>query len=260
MDDSKKKCSVLTFIFGKGYEKLHEPKCPDPDVEYVLVTDDRDLKSDVWKIVYDMSFEGMSGFEKCFRTRYNVFNYCSTDVCMTVDGSIAVDKFPWPLYNKFQEGNYDICLMPHPLWADFQTEYNAWIRMRNYPVANARRFFEFLTKAKYNLEYKSLFQLCFSMKRKSKATSDIDNMTFSLLKYLSTEDQFERLDQTVFSFVMNRYFCDLKVLPVSEQVVRSDYMTWYWHNTDKPNMNIFYDISKPDMKYVFNKEVECMYI
>ena len=52
----------------------------------------------------------------------------------------------------------------------------------------------------------------------------------------------------------------MKVLPVSEQVVRSDYMTWYWHNTDKPNMNIFYDISKPDMKYVFNKEVECMYI
>lgn len=59
---------------------------------------------------------------------------------------------------------------------------------------------------------------------------------------------------------MNRYFCDLKVLPVSEQVVRSQYMTWYWHNTDKPNMNIFYDINKPDMKYVFNKEVECMYI
>lgn len=255
-----KKCSVLTFIFGKGYEKLHEPLHPDPEVEYVLVTDDKSLKSNVWKITYDDSLEGLTGFEKCFRVRYNAFKYCTTSICMTVDGSIAVNKFPQQLYDKFQDGKYDICLMPHPLWADFQTEYSAWIKMRNYPIENARRFFEFLSRARYDLSYKSLFQLCFSIKRKCKTTSDIDSMTFSLLKYLSTTSQFERLDQTVFSFVMNRYFSNLKVLPVSEQILRSDCMTWYWHNTDKPNMNIFYDIDKPDMKYMFNREVECIYL
>lgn len=86
-------------------------------------------------------------------------------------------------------------------------------------------------------------------------------MTMALLKYLSiNQDKFERLDQTVFSFVMNRYFSHLKVLPVSEQIVRSCALTWYWHNSMNKNMNVFYDINKPDIKWMFNKEVECMYL
>ena len=59
---------------------------------------------------------------------------------------------------------------------------------------------------------------------------------------------------------MNRYFSNLKVLPVSEQIVRSYALTWYWHKSSNKNMNVFYDINKPDMKFVFNKEMECMYL
>lgn len=83
----------------------------------------------------------------------------------------------------------------------------------------------------------------------------------SLLKYLSiSQESFERLDQTVFSFVINRYFSNLKVLPVSEQIVRSYALTWFWHKSNNKNMNIFYDISKPDMKWMFNNQVECIYL
>jgi len=86
-------------------------------------------------------------------------------------------------------------------------------------------------------------------------------MTMALMQYLSIgQEKFERLDQTVFSFVMNRYFNHLKVLPVSEQVVRSKAIQWYWHKSQNKNLNAFYDINKPDMKYVFDKLVECMYL
>jgi len=180
---------------------------------------------------------------------------------MTVDGSVGCKRFPKKLLGMFESGGYDICLMPHPLWHDFISEYNAWIRMRNYPVENAQKFFKFLAMSNYDVRYKGLFQLCFSIKRRSKTTDDIDGMTFSFLKYLSEPGQFERLDQTVFTFVMNRYFNDLKVLPVSEQIYHDNpYFQWYWHGGDNPNNNIFYDIRKPDMKYVFDKEVECVYL
>ena len=56
------------------------------------------------------------------------------------------------------------------------------------------------------------------------------------------------------------WFYDKKILPVSEQILRSDYMTWFWHRSNNKNMNIFYDINKPDMKWMFNKQVECMYL
>lgn len=255
------KYTVLTFIFGKNYEKLHEVQEPAPDVEYLLVTDDDTLVSSTWKVIVDHDYDGMSGFEKCFRTRYNVFKYATTDICITIDGSVGCKAFPYKLLDEFERGTYDICLMPHPLWADFISEYNAWIRMRNYPVENAKRFFAFLADAKYDVRYKGLFQLCFSIKRRGKTTDDIDRMTFALLKYLSSPTEFERLDQTVFSFVMNRYFNNLKVLPVSEQIYHDNpYFQWYWHGSDKPNNNIWYDAAKPDIKSIFNKDVECFYL
>lgn len=260
--ENKFRYSILSFIIGRDYELLHEIQHPQDDVEYLMVTDDPELKSSTWRVVYDEDLLKLkTGFERCFAVRYNVFKYCSTDICTTIDGSMEVSGSLDALVEKFNSGNYDICLMPHPLWADFISEYQAWIKMRSYPVEQAQRFFKFLESARYDLRYQGLFQLCFSLKRRSETTDAIDAMTMSILKYLSVgQSQFERLDQTVFSFVMNRYFSNLKVLPVSEQIVRSYALTWYWHKSNNKNMNVFYDINKPDMKFVFNKEMECMYL
>lgn len=256
------KYTILSFIIGHDYEILHEIQNPQDDVEYLMITDDPELKSQTWKVVYDEDLLKLkTGFERCFSVRYNVFKYCSTDICVTIDGSIEVSGSLDALVEKFNIGKYDICLMPHPLWADFVSEYQAWIKMRGYPVENANKFFNFLKDAKYDINYKGLFQLCFSIKRRNETTLAIDEMTMALLKYLSiNQNKFERLDQTVFSFVMNRYFSHLKVLPVSEQIVRSYALTWYWHNSMNKNMNVFYDINKPNVKQMFNKEVECMYL
>jgi len=45
--------SILTFIIGKGYEKVHEIVNKQDDVEYILVTNDKDLQSKSWNVVYD---------------------------------------------------------------------------------------------------------------------------------------------------------------------------------------------------------------
>jgi hypothetical protein len=255
------KYSILTFIIGKGYEKVHEIDNKQNDVEYVLITDDPDLKSDTWKIIYDNDLlQYKTPFERCFRIRYNVFKYVTTNICVTIDGSMHVKGSLDELINKFNNEKYDICLMPHPIWNDFYTEYNAWMQMRNYPVNQAKRAINFFTSKKYDFSYKGLFQLCFSIKRRSELTNDIDKNTLESLIELSSNGEFERLDQTIFSYIMNTKFNHAKVLPVSEQVVRSNAIQWYWHNSDKPNMNIFYDINKNDIKYVFNKKVICEYI
>lgn len=254
------KYTILSFIIGHDYEILHEIQNPQDDVEYLMVTDDLDLKSQTWKVVYDEDLLKLkTGFERCFAVRYNVFKYCSTDICVTIDGSMEVSGSLDGLVEKFNVGDYDICLMPHPLWADFVSEYRAWIKMRGYPVENANKFFNFLKDARYDINYKGLFQLCFSIKRRNETTNAIDAMTMSILKYLSLgQDKFERLDQTVFSFVMNRYFNYLKVLPVSEQIVRSSALTWFWHKSNNKNLNFFMTPGQPDYKYVFNKQIECV--
>ena len=253
------KYTILSFIIGKDYELLHEIQNKQDDVEYVLVTDDQELKSSTWKVVYDQNLLKLQpGFERCFDVRYNVFRYCSTDICVTIDGSVGVVGSLDPLVEKFISENYDISLMPHPLWSDFVSEYQMWIKARNYPVENANRFIKFLNDSRYDASYKGLFQLCFSIKRRNATTSAIDQMTWSILKYLSIDQpKFERLDQTVFSYVMNRYFNHLKVLPVSEQVVRSKALTWFWHHSTNKNENWFMTPGQADYKFVFNKPELC---
>jgi len=248
--------SVLTFVIGKGYERVHEISGRQDDVEYVLVTDDPDLRSGTWKVVYD---EGLlaykTPFERCFRIRYGAFRYCSSDTCVTIDGSMEVKGSLDRLIAEFDAGGYDICLMPHPLWDDMVSEYSAWVRMRGYPKARARRALKFLSDSRYDFSFRGLYQLCFTVKRRTYLTKRLDDMTMAAVQYLSDETEFERLDQTIFSYVANRYFSGMKVFPVSEQVVRSSAIQWYWHNSDRPKMNVFYDISRPDVKYVFNRPV-----
>ncbi len=258
----RKKYTILTFIIGKNYEQLHEISQVQHDVEYILVTDDDTLVSKTWTIKVDQSLSRFSTpFEKCFWIRYHVFDYCSTDICITIDGSMGVIGSLDKLIDLFIAGNYDIGLMPHPLWANLKTEYSAWIQMRKYPIKNATIALELMKNANYDFSYNGLFQLCFSIKRKTALTKNIDEMTWQMLQNLSLRlGQFDRLDQTIFSFVMNLFFSFAKVLPVSEQVVRSYAIQWYWHNSNNPNMNIFYDINKPDIKWMFNKQVQCLYL
>lgn len=254
----KYRYTILSFIIGKNYELLHEIEQSQNDVEYLMITDDPDLKSDTWKIIYDQDLlQYKTPFERCFRIRYNVFKYCSTDTCITIDGSIQVKGSLDKLIDVFNDGKYDICLMPHPLWPNITTEYNAWIQMRNYPINQANNAMKFFSNISYDFNYKGLFQLCFSIKRKTSFTKKLDNLVFACLEYLSDENNFERLDQTIFTCIMNKFFNNKKVLPVSEQIVRSYALQWYWHKSNKPNMNIFYKENEDDMKYMFNQLVVC---
>lgn len=259
MINSEKKYSILCYIIN-NYEKVHEVLEKDENCEYILVTDDPNLKSETWNVIYDDTLNGLSVFDKCYSIRFNLFKYASTGICIYIDANIHVKKSLYPLIEKFNDGQYDMCMMPHPLNSTFLPEYKNWISWRKYPIEKAQRFFDLLKSSNYDLNYKSLFQGCFKIVRRGKINDDFDRLTLSFLKYLGTENEIERLDQTVYSFVLNVWFNNIKILPVSEQILRSSYMTWYWHNSSNPNMNIFYDINKPDMKYVFNKEVECLYI
>ena len=260
---SKFKYSILTFIIGKNYEVVHEVVRPQDDVEYVLVTDDPELVSHTWKVVCDETLSRFqTAFEKCFYVRYNPFKYCSSEICVTIDGSMQVKGSLDKLISEFNQNAFDICLMPHPLWADLLTEYSAWVKMRNYPIKQAQQAIQFLQQQMhYDFQYKGLFQLCFTIKRKNKLTANIDQLVWQMLQALSRKHgTFDRLDQTIYSAVVNQFFSDIKVLAVSAQVVRSYAIQWYWHNSNNPNMNIFYDINKPDEKFVFNVKQVCYYL
>lgn len=249
--------SVLCYIMN-NYENVHDIEEVDPEAEYIMIVDNPSITSKTWKIIYDEELASIpSIFDRCYKVRFNLFKYANTPICIYLDANIKIHKSLKPLIDKFEDGNYDMCMMPHPLNCQFIPEYYNWIRLRNYPIANAQKFIQLLQTSHYDLSYKSLFQGCFKIVRNNKINNDFDNLTMSFLKYLGTETEIERLDQTVYSFVLNQWFSNIKILPVSEQILRSDFMTWYWHKSNVKNNNWFMTPGKPDIKWVFNQQVEC---
>jgi hypothetical protein len=244
--------TVLTYIFD-GYEKVHEIREKDPDADYVLVTDDKNLKSDTWRVVHDDSLNRFSAFGRCYEVRFHPFSYVDTPIVVRVDGSIELRKSLKPMVDAFELGRYDRCLMIHPLRNRFDVELDVWVKCRKYPREVADRCLKMMRGFGYDLGYQGMFQGCFEVVRKTSVNLDANRLTYHLMKYTGGEI-IDRLDQHIFSFVINTQFSDtMKILPVSEDIVTDGkWMQWYGHHSKSPIAQ-----KKKAQAMMFNKPVVC---
>ena len=263
---SKRKYSVLTFNFG-NYEMVHEIPHPAENVEYIYVTDDPNLKSnmfkniylDNWRIIVDDSLKNMSMWDKCMYVRYHPFKYCNTDTCIILAGNIAIKSSLDKLINKFNEDECIFGTMIHPYRNNYFDEYNEWVNTRYYNVNQGNKCASYLYNHGFNYnEYKFLVENGVIICRKCKQVDDINDMTYSLLKYLGGYNEIERIDQTILSYILATHFNDIKFLPMSELIINSDMMCWCQHGSNAP---IYDDDFKPTEEtypgfykgYVFNE-------
>lgn len=223
--------TVLTYIFN-GYERVHEIRKKDPDADYVLVTDDPHLTSETWFVIYD-PMPRYSAFAKCYQVRFHPFRYAGTPIIVRVDGSIGINKPLKPIVDEFERGKYDRCLMIHPHRNTLPDEYNVWCRTRGFSIRQAAKCMKALERMGYDLRQQGLYQGCFEVQRDNRTNNDINDLTFALLCLMGT-GSIERIDQTITSAIINRFYSNLKVLPVSEDIITDgDLMTWYFHNSGK---------------------------
>lgn len=246
------KYTVMTYIFG-GYEFPHEVMEKDPDAEYLLITDDPNLKSATWDVICDPSLAGRNPIESNYDVRLHPFRYAHTDVVVRIDGSIELKKSLAPLLKDFNDGGYDRCLMIHPARNNFAQELECWITQRHYPQDVADRTLRMMEAWGYDLDYQGMFQGCFEIVRNTEKNRDINRLTYHLMKYTGGEDVIDRLDQHIFSFVVNTLHRDLKVLPVSENLVtHSQFAQWYFHNSMRPITKLV-----EIQPMMFNQPCEC---
>ena len=246
------KYTVMTYIFG-GYEFPHEVMEKDPDAEYLLITDDPNLKSATWDVICDPSLAGRNPIESNYDVRLHPFRYAHTDVVVRIDGSIELKKSLAPLLKAFDDGGYDRCLMIHPERNNFAQELECWITQRHYPQEVADRCLKMMHGFGCDFDYKSMFQGCFEIVRNTEKNRDINRLTYHLMKYTGGEDVIDRLDQHIFSFVVNTLHRDLKILPVSENLVtHSQFAQWYFHNSMRPITKLV-----EIQPMMFNQPCEC---
>ena len=229
----KYKYSILTFIFG-NYEMLHEIGGElESDVEYICVTDNKELKSNTWKIVLDKELNGKTPFDKCFSVRYNPFKYCHSDICVRIDGSIGILKSITPFVEAFINGGYDCSFMLHPYRNNVVDEFKMWGKHRNYDMDKITKQVLLLNKIGYTCKEDGLLQIGLNIIKKTKVNDDLNRITYALLKFLGDENDVDRLDQTLISGVINSLFPNLNIMFFGEGVIHSDYMQRYIHGSEE---------------------------
>lgn len=225
------KYSVLTFVFGT-YECLREVGEIDNEVEYICVTDNKNLKSNTWKIIVDEDLNGKGVFDKCFSVRYNPFKYCTSDICVRVDGSIKIHKSITPIVDDFIKSGDDMCFLLHPYRDYIPLEYKVWEVYRGFPQEKIIEHLTTFQRIGYDFNKKGFIQLNFSIVKRDKINEDVNRITYAFQKLFGNEKDIDRLDQMTITVVLDRFFSNIKVYSVSEKILHSEYMTWCGHNSD----------------------------
>ena len=259
LNTNKPSYSVLTYIIG-DYEVEHPILEKDPEAEYILVTDNVNITSDTWEVQFVENTHPEDPFDLCYKIRFNPFDYVHTDIVVRIDGSLGVEGSFAPIIKKFNDERYDIALEFHPVRQTLVEEYTTWVQERGYNLEQANTILNFLAQSEgYDVRnYKGLYQGGFCIQRNDRVSNNINRMTLALLKYLAPADkQVERLDQTIFSFIINKYFSDIKIMWWDERLFFSQFIQFYHHNTNTPReFTSVKDLCKP---FAFNKPYHGQY-
>lgn len=223
--------TVLTYNFG-NYDIVHEILHRQNNVQYVCVTDNKDLTSNTWNVVYDEKLEGMSPMEKVYYVRYNCFDYCDTNLCIKVDSSIQIRDTLDSLIHDFEKQDKRIAFLVHPRSKNIEEEYATWLNERNLDPKEKEIMLEYISQSKLDSNFNGLYEVGFMVVKKDYDTIALNKKMLDGIRWFKEHGVNMRVDQVLFSVVMNSGFKYLNVLPLSHSIIQSEKVRWYVHGSD----------------------------
>lgn len=127
---------VLTYLFGP-HTMLREPQHIDADVEYVCITDRRDVSSKHWKIVrWSLPYLQDDRLRVAY-IKFHPFEFVNADKVLVLDASYHICDSILPL---FAETNRPIMLLPHLYRSRIKEELDVWVKLGRMTVSQAKWF------------------------------------------------------------------------------------------------------------------------
>ena len=253
------KYAVVTFLFNK-YDLLRQPLHVDENADYYCITDDKNLKDDVWKCIYveDFDTDKLTGVQKTYMMKYSFYQYIPVDyeyfIC--IDASIEIKNDISEILEYYNKNGIDVGFSVHPFRSRYVDEYNEWMRSRGL----SKKYFDIFEKYcnDNNIssgDFSGLIECTVKIFKNTEQTIDfIKDVYDTLLKYCNFADA---NDQCYFTNEFSKYDGKLKVGFFYRQLLTgSKYFNKYYHNTHTFNHSSN-DKSKTN-KIIFGKEREIL--
>lgn len=217
--------------------KIKEIINPQEDVEYILVSD-VDYKSDTWTVVVDERLKSLPIWERCWSVRYKVFDYINTDICFYMDANHAINDGAYltKYVDIFVANNFDFSTTIHPERFLMSEEINAWKNRCREERGTPDSYFVPLDRwaANYDDSFKGQYQTNVMILRRDR--NDVCTDVYNLMKEWKEElglDDFYRIEQPVFSGLLNTKYLNWNILPLSQYVAMNCKLCRCDHNTNR---------------------------
>lgn len=230
-----KKYCVVTCIFN-DYEFIREPLKTDLDCDYFLFTDNSDLKSDIWNIIYikDFDTDELTGVQKTYKFKYSIYKYIPNlldyDYIIRIDGSIALNESLAPIIDQMRNYDYDLSIGIHPFRNNRLNEYDAWVKERNLDNKFIDQYKYFVSDTMNGFLYDGL---CENTVQIYKCNRHVYNFLDTCYNYINYYTNFEDgNDQCYFTDILSWFVNDLRINWHSNKLyIKGYYMTCYEHNS-----------------------------
>ena len=228
-----KKYSILTYNFG-NYEIMREPMVVDENCEYIYVTDNPNLKSNIWKIIVEDKFKNNSPYYKAFYVRYHPFEYVNTDTCVVIDASMKIKKNLNIVIDDFNKSNNDIALLLMPFHDNKPyIEISVWNKIQK-RLSNIQTQLLYNFYHHYQMEnYRGGIDAGFKIVKNNKLTNDFHNTIWEHILFLKGDKDICRLDQVVLALLLYKIFNNLNVMLFSRKWIQSPYIALCQHGSAK---------------------------
>ena len=211
-----KKICVYTCLTG-NYDNLHDVDVIDKNVDFICYTNNKNLKSKTWKIIY-VENEGLNDHQLSRKIKMLGTDYIDKkyDISVWQDASVIWKKKPSQFVKKYLLGNFSAFV--HNERNSVFEEANEVIRLKRDNQKTVKKHIEFLKKEKFPDDL-GLFEMTVFIK---KHNNPIVKETMRI--WYETYLKYSKRDQLSFMYAV--WKSNLKVNPIEMNVWNNE---WVWH-------------------------------
>ena len=229
---------VYTCITG-DYDDLHDVEVTDKDVDFICFTNNKNIKSDTWKIIYvdndglndkDLSRKIKMLGEDSINKKYDILLWQDASVIWNTKPSMFVKKYLHKSFAAFKHSYRDCAY----------SECSMIIRARKETKANVEKTIKFLKSEKFPEHYGLCEMTVFIRKTKDEKVNKTMDLWFQTYMKYSKRDQLS----IMYSIWKNKLDFDL----IDSNVWNNEYFRCVSHNYQKETKNarVYYADSSVD--------------
>ena len=231
--------SVLTCIFN-NYEIVREVQNPDPLCDYVIITDDPNLRSSTWRTVVadDHIMKMPSAYYKYVYVKYHPFDFVDTEWVMWVDGSIQITdgNMREAFLDHMMLHNYDLMEIRNICNDNGYDEINRWAYhgFHGYTEEMARKTMEYTRGEPYGGLVQTTVYIC----KDTKETRRLNHITFDLCRMMGVDGDINMEIMDLRSWAIWHHF-DIKKLLLLPPTLFCEYFDYKHHGSDESQYDLW---------------------